>query len=133
MSSADAPSETPSWYHFQAAPIQTCKIPDFLQDTLANGFYRAESSLPWLALEKVKATVSVSHLPPCAPRACMHAFSASRCVQDTDSKKQSFVWALVGYIQQQTCLTVAMRLCVCVCARVYVCSSLPLVKYREEE
>lgn len=81
MSSADAASETPWWDRFQAALIQTCKIPDSLQDILANGFYRAESSLLWLALEKVKATVSVSHLPPCArERACMSvcicAFSA---------------------------------------------------------
>lgn len=58
MSSADVIT-------FQSVVNPDMQIPDSLQDILANHFYRAESSLLWRLMERVRATVSVSHTPLC--------------------------------------------------------------------
>lgn len=82
----------------------------------------------WLPLEKVNATVSVSHLPPCAPRThahtcvcvyvsvCMHAFSARKSVQGTNSKKKKKKVCLGPRgIYPSADLSEVACVCVCVC------------------
>lgn len=47
----------------------------FFAGYLGKHFYRAESSLLWLLMERVRATVSVSHLPlRVCPCACEHTW-----------------------------------------------------------